>query len=220
MADIIKFADWQALQALIQEGNSAVSGMTAVEAQSALGASANSGLYTYQSITATGVNNVVNFPNASTALEAIDEYLTSGGATSSAGSAIASTGSAENVANLAIIEGGSSGTSGVAGLLAMPLPTAAAALAPLAGAALGASLYNLNPEVWTKISQTLLPFCYDNSELLPVTVDESGNTYYSQEVIEAMKNLFSELTLSTQAVSNLSISGLTQPLNFEMQSLN
>ena len=188
MADIISFADWQALQALIQEGNAAVSGMTAAEAQAALGASANSGLYTYQAITAAGANNVINFPNTATAAEAAAEYIAAGGATSSAGAATAATGAAETAANLTVIEGGAAGTSGVAGLLAMPLPTAAAALAPLAGAALGAGLYSLNPELWTKISKALLPFCYDNSELLPVTVDSNGNTYYSKEAIEAIKN--------------------------------
>ena len=170
MADIISLADWQALQALIQEGNAAVSGMTAAEAQAALGASANSGLYAYQGITAAGANNIINFPNAATAAEAAAEYVAGGGSVSGAGAATAATGAAESAANLTVIEGGATGTSGVAGLLAMPLPTAAAALAPLAGFAIGAGLYELNPEFWTKVSKKLLPFCYDNSELLPVTV--------------------------------------------------
>ena len=69
MSDIIGFADWQTLQTLIQQGNVAVSGMTAAEAQATLGATANSGLYTYQAITAAGANNVINFPNAATAAE-------------------------------------------------------------------------------------------------------------------------------------------------------
>ena len=46
MSDIINFADWQTLQTLIQEGNATVSGMTVAEAQTALGATTNSGLYT------------------------------------------------------------------------------------------------------------------------------------------------------------------------------
>ena len=141
MSDIISFADWQTLQTLIQQGNTTVSGMTASEAQAVLGASANSGLYTYQAVSAVGANNVINFPNAVTAAEASAEYIASGGATSVAGSAIASTGSSEAVANLTVIEGGSAGTSGVAGLLSMPLPTVAAALAPLAGVSLGILLY-------------------------------------------------------------------------------
>lgn len=212
MADITSFADWQALQALIQEGNAAVSGMTAAEAQAALGASANSGLYTYQAITAAGANNVINFPNAATAAEAAAEYVTAGGATSSAGAATAATGAAETTANLTVIEGGAAGTSGVAGLLSMPLPTVAAALAPLAGVALGAGLYELNPDFWTKISRTLLPFCYDNSELIPVVNDENGNTYFNKELIEAYKKFFSSYDNSS-IVATTNINGVERKGN-------
>ena len=192
MSDVIKFADWESLQSLIKEGNQYVSGLSAAEAATALGAKANSGIYTYQAATAAGASNVINFPNAATAAEAAAEYVAGGGSVSGAGAATAATGAAKNVANMTIIKGGAEGASGVAGLLAMPLPTAAAAIAPLAGVGLGVGLYELNPEFWTKISQTLLPFCYDNSELLPVTVDEAGNTYYSQEAIDAIKNLINE----------------------------
>ncbi len=190
MSDVIKFADWENLQSLIKEGNQYVSGMSAAEAATALGAKANSGVYTYQAATAAGASNVINFPNAATAAEAAAEYVAGGGSVSGAGAATAATGAAENVANMTIIKGGAEGASGVAGLLSMPLPTAAAAIAPLAGVGLGVGLYELNPELWTKISQTLLPFCYDDSELLPVAADASGNTYYSQEMIEALKQLF------------------------------
>ena len=205
MSDIINFADWQTLQTLIQQGNATVSGMTVSEAQAFLGANANSGLYTYQAVSAVGANNVINFPNAVTAAEASAEYIASGGATSVAGAATASTGSAEAVANLSVIEGGSAGTSGVAGLLAMPLPTAAAAIAPLAGAFIGYGLYELNPDLWEKISRALLPFCYEDSELLPVMVDGNGNTYYSEEAINAVKALLSNMGEGDSATSDLNI---------------
>lgn len=199
MSDVIKFSDWENLQSLIKEGNQYVSGMSAAEAATALGAKANSGIYTYQAATAAGASNVINFPNAATAAEAAAEYVAGGGSVSGAGAATAATGATENVANMTIIKGSAEGASGVAGLLAMPLPTAAAAIAPLAGVGLGVGLYELNPELWTKISQTLLPFCYDDSELLPVAADENGNTYYSEEVINAVKNvLSSNITISKQ----------------------
>ena len=190
MSDIISFADWQTLQTLIQQGNTTVSGMTVAEAQSVLGATANSGLYTYQAVSAAGANNVINFPNAATAAEAAAGYVAAGGTTSVTGAATAASGAAESTANLTVIEGGAAGTSGVAGLLSMPLPTVVAAIAPLFGVVIGAGLYSLNPELWTKISKTLLPFCYDDSELIPVGVDDSGNTYYSKEMIDALKQLF------------------------------
>ena len=185
MSDVIKFADWERLQSLIKEGNLYVSGLSASEAASALGAKANSGIYTYQAATAAGASNVINFPNAATAAEAAAEYVAGGGSVSGAGAATAATGAAENVANMTIIKGGAEGASGVAGLLAMPLPTAAAAIAPLAGVGLGVGLYKSNPDLWTKISKALLPFCYEDSELLPVTVDADGNTYYPNEAINS-----------------------------------
>lgn len=189
MSDVVKFTDWKNLQSIITEGNQYVSGLSAAEAATALGAKANSGIYTYQAATAAGASNVINFPNAATAAEAAAEYVAGGGSVSGAGAATAATGAAENVANMTIIKGGAEGASGVAGLLAMPLPTAAAAIAPLAGVALGAGLYSLAPDAWEKISKTLLPFCYEDSELLPATVDANGNTYYSKSAIDAFKEL-------------------------------
>lgn len=214
MSDVIKFSDWESLKSLIKEGNQYVSGMSAAEAATALGAKANSGVYTYQAATAAGASNVINFPNAATAAEAAAEYVAGGGSVSGAGAATAATGAAENVANMTIIKGGAEGASGVAGLLAMPLPTAAAAIAPLAGAAIGVGLYELNPEFWSTVSETLLPFCYDDSELLPVTVDGNGNTYYSQEAIEAVKKLMSSFETEGYANSDLVTGEFTKPIKF------
>lgn len=192
MADILQWADWAAMQAMIEEGSAMVSGMTAAEAEAALGATANSGLYVYNGATAAGASNIINFPNAATAAEAAADYVAAGGTTSAAGAATAATGAAENTANLALIEGGSAGTSSVAGLLSVPLPTAAAAIAPLAGVAIGAGLYAAAPDFWENVSRTLLPFCYDDGETMPVVVDKYGNTYYPDEAIEAFKRLIAE----------------------------
>ena len=207
MSDIINFADWQTLQTLIQQGNTTVSGMTVAEAQSALGATANSGLYTYQAIKAAGANNVINFPNAATAAEASAGYVAAGGTTSVTGAATAASGAAKTTANLTVIEGGSAGTSGVAGLLSMPLPTVAAALAPLAGVSLGFLLYEASPEFWEKLSRLLLPFCYEDSELIPVATDENGNTYFNKNLIDAYKNFFSyydgSISVTTDKINNV-----------------
>lgn len=80
----------------------------------------------------------------------------------------------------------------VGGLLSMSLPTWTAAVAPLLGVAVGVGLYELSPELWEKISRTLLPFCYDDTQCLPVVTDEDGNTYVDKEAVEALKNLFDE----------------------------
>ena len=83
-------------------------------------------------------------------------------------------------------------TAGKVGVMATSLPTAFAAIAPLLGVGVGAGLYKLNPDFWEKVSRTLLPFCYDDTDMLPAVVDENGQTYYSQEVIDAIEKLFTE----------------------------
>lgn len=91
----------------------------------------------------------------------------------------------------AIKKAGAAGAS-AGGLLSMSLPTWVAAAAPLIGVAVGAGLYELSPELWTKISQTLLPWAYEDSEAMPVVTDEDGNTYLDKDAVEALKNLFEE----------------------------
>lgn len=84
------------------------------------------------------------------------------------------------------------GTATVGGLLSMSLPTWVAAAAPLLGVAVGVGLYELSPELWTKISQKLLPFCYEDTQAMPVVTDEDGNTYIDKEAVEALKQVFEE----------------------------
>lgn len=84
------------------------------------------------------------------------------------------------------------GTATVGGLLSMSLPTWVAAAAPLLGVAVGVGLYELSPEFWTKVSQKLLPFCYEDSQAMPVVTDEDGNTYIDKEAVEALKEVFDE----------------------------
>ena len=78
------------------------------------------------------------------------------------------------------------------GLLSMSLPTWTAAVAPLLGVAVGAGLYELSPEFWEKVSRTLLPFCYEGTQCMPVVTDEDGNTYVDKDAVEALKQLFQE----------------------------
>lgn len=197
MADVIHFADWAELQTLIEEGNTAVSGMSAAEAQAALGATANNGLYVYNAATGAGANNVIQFPNT-TAAEAAEAYLESGGTTSAAGAATASTGAAQETANLTLVKNTATGATGVAGLLSMPISTAAAAIsAPLAGITLGATLYSLNPTWWEKLGRTILPFAYSGTSLVPVVCD-GQYTYYSSELIEAIQRFIASEGISGQ----------------------
>lgn len=86
----------------------------------------------------------------------------------------------------------------LAGMASMSLPAVAAAAAPLAGVVLGANLYLDNPELWTKISSTLLPFCYAENMVQafvdfvkdPLTSEYSPIVTIPTAIIEALKNLF------------------------------
>lgn len=94
------------------------------------------------------------------------------------------------------MKGAGAGTASAGGLLTMSLPTWTAAVAPLLGVAIGAGMYELAPEFWTKVSQTLLPFCYDDTQVMPVVTDADGNTYVDKDAVEALKQLFDEEGIS------------------------
>lgn len=84
-------------------------------------------------------------------------------------------------------------TTGAAAILGMELGTVAAAAAPLLGVSLGVNLYESNPELWTKISQKLLPFCYPGTTQIPTWAEIAGTaweTSIAKEVIDALKELF------------------------------
>ena len=118
------------------------------------------------------------------AYKASDGYVTPGGSAASNPTVKASP-------QTAIKKPAAAGAS-AGGLLSMSLPTWTAAVAPLLGVAVGVGLYELSPEFWEKVSRTLLPFCYDDSQSLPVVTDEDGNTYVDKEAVEALKQLFEE----------------------------
>lgn len=70
-----------------------------------------------------------------------------------------------------------------------------AAVAPLLGVSLGVNLYESNPELWTKISQKLLPFCYPDTTLIPTwgeIVGTAWQTSVAKKVVDALKDLFEE----------------------------
>lgn len=94
----------------------------------------------------------------------------------------------------------------LAGLASMSLPAVAAAAAPLAGVVLGANLYLDNPELWTNISSTLLPFCYAENKIQafvdfikdPLTSEYSPIVTIPTAIIEALKSLFEKEDVKTK----------------------
>lgn len=89
------------------------------------------------------------------------------------------------------------GTSGysLSAVLGVDLGIVGAAAAPLLGVALGYELYQSNPDLWTKLSQKLLPFCYPGTTKIPTwaeIVNDAWQTSVPKAVIDAIKELFDE----------------------------
>ena len=147
----------------------------------------NAPVYRWDYSAADAFDKVVDGSNAQ---QAFENWYNSGGNQSPTGSATQPPVKGANP-QTAIKKAGA-GTATVGGLLSMSLPTWVAAAAPLLGVAVGVGLYELSPEFWTKISQKLLPFCYEDSQAMPVVTDEDGNTYIDKEAVEALKEAFDE----------------------------
>lgn len=191
MADIIQFATGEEVGSALASANQQVSGMSAAEAWAALKLrpSSKMGVGDYVS---QGGNNVVNFPTQD-ASGAFNSYVDGGGGVSSSGAAAAGSSSSFTLSSFL-----KAGAAKVGAVLSISLPQAFAAIAPLLGVAVGVGLYELSPNFWTKVSQTLLPFCWEGTENLPGVVGEDGQVYLDSAAIEAMKQLFDELEIGSE----------------------
>ena len=109
------------------------------------------------------------------------------------------------------MKGAGAGAASAGGLLTMSLPTWTAAVAPLLGVAIGAGMYELAPEFWEKVSRTLLPFCYDDTQVMPVVTDADGNTYVDKDAVEALKQLFEEEGIGGKESTDPDYPGVTVP---------
>ena len=152
----------------------------------------NMPVYKWDYSAADAFDEVVNETSADGAWQA---YKTSGGDISPTGSATQPPVKGANPQTA--IKGAGASAAGAGGLLTMSLPTWTAAAAPLLGVALGVGLYELSPNFWYKVSQKLLPFCYPDTQVMPVVTDEDGNTYIDKEAVEALKEVFEEEGVGT-----------------------
>lgn len=163
-----------------------------VEETAGAGATGRAPVYRWDYSAADAFDKVVEESNAQ---QAYENWLNSGGNQSPTGSATQPPTKAGNP-QTAIKKAGA-GTATAGGLLSMSLPTWVAAAAPLLGVAVGVGLYELSPSFWEKVSRKLLPFCYPDSQSMPVVTDEDGNTYINKEAVEALKQLFEEEGIGT-----------------------
>lgn len=168
----------------------------------------SSPVYRWNYSAADAFDKVVEESNAQ---QAYENWLNSGGNQSPTGSATQPPTKATNP-QTAIKKAGA-GTATAGGLLSMSLPTWVAAAAPLLGVAVGVGLYELSPTFWEKVSRKLLPFCYPDSQAMPVITDEDGNTYIDKDAVEALKEVFDEEEVG-DVVYNVPAEGTYHPVNY------
>lgn len=84
------------------------------------------------------------------------------------------------------------------GLATIDVPTAVAAVSPLAGVAIGEELWRANPSLWNKISRAVIPYCYEENKIRayidylidPETGIPNPVMLLSRGIYEALKSLF------------------------------
>lgn len=99
-------------------------------------------------------------------------------------------------------EAGATSAAQATSLLSLDIGLVGAAVAPLLGVSLGVGLYESNPEFWTKLSQKLLPFCYEGTTEIPGWLDivESAihpgqyetHAVIDKRIVDAIKDFFDE----------------------------
>ena len=70
----------------------------------------------------------------------------------------------------------------------MEVGAVASSIGPLYGIAIGVDMYQSNPELWTKISQKLLPFCYPGTTKIPTWAEIANDIWQvsiAKKVVEA-----------------------------------
>lgn len=134
--------------------------------------------------------------NTGSAQQALADYIAAGGTITTGGAAASN---AISVGNVTALEAGGKISAG--GILSLSLPTVAAAVAPVLGVAVGVGLYESNPELWTKISQTLLPFCWEDTDVIPAVVDKDGQVYLDEKIFDSMKQLIEDEEIGKEEYS-------------------
>lgn len=190
MSDIISFANAQTTINSFAGFQQQVSGMSFSEAANAIGAQPSFNGARLVGFETQNVSQVLNFPNAASASEGVIEYQASQGIATASNAAIAASKSIK--AGTVALCKSSEVPVGVCGVASGGAGIAAAACAPIFGVALGAGLYTAAPEFWTKLSQTLLPWAYPDTGVMPFYYDAQGNTYMDAEAVQALKQLMIE----------------------------
>lgn len=171
--------------------NQAVSGMTMAEAAAAMGGTAEA---------LGGGTSIYTFPiqyqqygqvtiEAQYAAQLWEYWKTVAGA---GGTTVlgAAAGAAVNYARAALIGEGAGTLAATAGILTLSVPTAVALATPLLGVGCGAALYESNPELWTKISNSVVGFLNEGSQTISALITEAGQILIPKGLVDSIKQLF------------------------------
>lgn len=143
---------------------------------------------------ATGAAQALSTQTGS-ASQAWSAYQAAQGATSSLGAATSSTSitKAAQVGSYRVPADTSTGYAfKPAALLKVPLPTAAAAIAPIIGVGLGYAWYQTNPELFETVSRRLLPFAYEDGyipawgEAALAAGELVGKVFFPDSIVDAV----------------------------------
>lgn len=101
---------------------------------------------------------------------------------------------------------------GSGGLLTMSLPAAASVMAPLLGVSIGGAMYELAPEFWTKVSQALLPWAYDDKDTIAFVVDQFGQVFAPKGAVEALQNVIEEEGIESKEEASSDLISVSVPV--------
>lgn len=200
---VITTATGEELLQLLAEINTELAGKSAAEAAAYLGLKAGKVASTYSALTAPGEAIV---SETASAIEAYNAYIAAGGAVEGAAALSQSGAAAAGVTE--IVGAGGAVTAG--GILSLSIPVAAAAVAPLLGVSLGAGLYELAPDFWTRISDAIFGTCYAGTKTVPAIVDKDGQVYISADAVAAMKSVID--TIQQAAIPDASFCTAPSPI--------
>lgn len=178
------------MKTAISSANQYVSGMTIAEASAALGATTQTQANGTQILTFP-IPYVTGGQVTTEAMYAAQlwEYWKTAGEAAGTTAFGAAAGAAVSWAQGALI-GTGTGLAATAGLLTLSVPTAVAMAAPLMGVALGATLYESNPQLFDNIAYGLSEFYVEGTETLNVLIDEAGKVLMDSALVQKLKQIF------------------------------
>lgn len=207
MAGEVTYMNGAQFQAAINAASQAVAGMSPAEAAAALGGvvqESNNGtqIVTFPLTNVTGGQPVTVEAQYAAQLW---EYWQTVGAASGTTALGAAAGAAVSWAQGALIGTGEGLAAG--GLLTLSVPTAVAMAAPLLGVGLGAALYDSNPELWTKISNSITGVFTKGTQTISALFTKDGQILLPQELVDNIREVMEDEGIGEETYKSSYVEG-------------